>query len=43
MLFCYDVHIVVHGFYVVDMVISMVWLRIKQDSSSDNSYSDIYG
>ena len=39
MLFCHDVHIVVHGLCVVDMVIGMVWLRIKDDSSSDNSYS----
>ena len=41
MLFCHDVHIVVHGFCVVDMVIGMVWLRIKDDSSSNNSYSEI--
>ena len=33
---CYFV--VVHGFCVVDMVIGMVWLRIKDDSNSDNSY-----
>ena len=38
MLFCHDVHIIVHGFCVVDMVMGMVWLRIKDDSSSDNSY-----
>ena len=38
MLFYHDVHI---GFCVVDMIIGMVWLRIKDDSSSDNSYSDI--
>ena len=41
MLFFHDVHIVMHGFCVVDMVIGMVWLRIKDDSSSDNSYSKI--
>ena len=41
MLFFHDVHIVMHGFCVVDMVIGMVWLRIKDDSSSDNSYSEI--
>ena len=41
MLFCHDVYIVVHGFCVVDMVIGMVWLRIKDDSSSENSYSEI--
>ena len=39
MLFCHDVHIVVHGFCVVDMVIGMVWLHIKDDSSSENSYA----
>ena len=37
MLFCHDVHIVMHGLCVVDMVIGMVWLRIKDDSSNDNS------
>ena len=31
MLFCHDVRIVVHGFCVVDMVMGMVWLRIKDD------------
>ena len=41
MLFCHDVHIVVHGFCVVDMVIGMVWLHIKDDLSSENSYSEI--
>ena len=41
MLFCHDVHIVVHGFCVVDMVMGMVCLRIKDDSSNDNSYSEI--
>ena len=41
MLFCHDVHIVMNGFCVVDMIIGMVWLRIKDDSSSDNSYSEI--
>ena len=41
MLFCHDVHIVVLGFCVMDMVIGMVWLHIKDDSSSDNSYSNI--
>ena len=30
-----------HGFCVVDMIIGMVWLRIKDDSSNDNSYSEI--
>ena len=38
MLFCHDVHSVVHGFCVVDMVIGMVWLRIKNDLSNDNCY-----
>ena len=41
MLFCHDFHIIVHGFCVVDMVMAMVWLRIKIDSSSANSYSEI--
>ena len=41
MLFCHDVYIAVYGFCVVDIVIGMVWLRIKNDSSSDNSYSEI--
>ena len=30
-----------HGFCVVDMIIGMVWLCIKDDSSSNNFYSEI--
>ena len=41
MLFFHDFHIVVHGFCVVDMVMAMVWLHIKDDLSSANSYSEV--
>ena len=30
-----------HGVCVVDMVIGMIWLHIKDDSSSDDYYSEI--
>ena len=41
MFFCHHVYIVVHGLCVVDMVIDMIWLRIKDDLSSNNSYLKI--